>query len=341
MTIFDVPPCSVARLLGSRLDVRPNHIDTLWRAEKGWFLTLCARSALRVILLHLRQTGELPDKNAEVLVPQWICNAAYQTFHKLCFPTNRPTSRLRGVFVYHQYGFPQNMQAIEARCAEEGLFIIENSVNCVESYWDRASGVDRDRRVATIFSFPKMYPVVLGGALQTRRSTLLALVQEQQSSGWAAAWSFWARLLADKARGKPWQEPFAVFQEMAYGVSDLGQHMPLSTYRFLTPERVHTFDAQRRNNYQRLRACLEDTGLLEHLEADVTPFIVPAIAPLPVLERIDRALKEAGVQTGIYHFDVNRNLFEPHFVKAFLVPVHPGLSEEDMDRLGEIIRRAL
>ena len=103
--------------------------DPSGRGTLYW--TSTARSALRPVLLHLRRTGDLPDKNAEMLVPRWVCTSLHNTVRKVCSPTIHDTASLRGVLVYHQYGFPQRLDRIAQRCRDRGLFLIENNVNCV------------------------------------------------------------------------------------------------------------------------------------------------------------------------------------------------------------------
>ena len=151
--IFDTPAYKITSLLANCLKGPSSDSGHTWEEADGWVQTLCGRSALKCVLLYLRITKQLESRTAQILMPQWTCNAVHQTCHQLCFPTNRPTPGLCGVMVYHQYGFPQDLKAIDARCTEQNLFVIENSVNCFNSYWRNEIGIDQDRRVASIFSW--------------------------------------------------------------------------------------------------------------------------------------------------------------------------------------------
>ena len=46
-------------------------------------------------------------------------------------------------------------------------------------------------------------------------------------------------------------------------------------------------------------------------------------------------LLEKNISTGIYNFDVNRNLFNPLYKKCIWVPVHQGLSTKKMSEICE------
>jgi len=339
--IYDVPSPINAQLLASYFFGRNTTDHEHWPQNDGWVQTLCARSALRILLLYLRETRVLADKNEQVLFPQWICNTVTQSSQALCMPTNRPTDALRAVMVYHQYGYPQNLKAIEERCAEENLLVVENSVNCVESYWRKSDAVDQSRRVGSIFSWPKLFPVVLGGALQSDLYDVVHRAIAEQNRSWKVAerMSFWSRFLCDRMRGKIGEKAVLNFQGMAYAVSDLGQRQPKSTARYLTSLKVSELLEKRKKNYSILLNELGNSDFVSHLERDIIPFVVPICAPERILAKADLALREIGVSLGIYHFDMNRNVFEPSFAKTLLLPIHPGVKEETLDKIVQIIRR--
>lgn len=343
MIVRETQPYS---LVGQAVALRKsNGAPLAWREEDGWTMTLCARSALRAMLLYLRETGVLADKTAQILTPQWACTTLYQTFHKLCFPANRPNRDLSGVMIYHQYGFPQNMAAISERCREDGLFVIENSVNCFDSHWRNCKDVEQDLRIGSIFSFPKLFPVVLGGALQTDDARLGQFARDlapgEATSRFARFWSYWARLLDDKGRYSIIGGPLVMNQALAYAISDYSQDMPATTKSILTVPAVKAWLDRRRDNYTRLYESLESTGAMDHLERGAIPYVAPLKVPDGKAEGIAAALDEEGFRIGIYHFDTNRNVFEPHFERMVLVPVHAGLGNDDMDRIAATVRSRL
>jgi len=343
MIIRETQPYSLAGQVAAFL--KSDNVPTAWSQEDGWMMTLCARSALRAILLYLRDSGVLADKTAQILAPQWACTTLYQTFHKLCFPANRPNPDLRGVMIYHQYGFPQNMKAISERCQEDGLFVIENSVNCFESHWRDCDDADQDLRIGSIFSFPKLFPVVLGGALQTDDAHLRQFARDlapgEATSHFAKFWSYWARLLDDKGRYTALGNPLIMSQAMAYAISDYSQVMPRPTRNILTAPAVAAWLNQRCQNYARLYENLESTGAFDHLEPDIAPYVVPLKVPGGKAEGVAAALDDAGFRIGIYNFDTNRNVFEPRFERTVLVPVHAGLGDDDMDKIVAVVRSRL
>ncbi len=315
--------------------VDPNKLQPAFdpRGHGKIFWTSTARSALRPILLHLRSTGALPDKNAELLVPHWACTSLYNAIHKVCFPTIQDSPSLRGVLVYHQYGFPQRLDLIAQRCRDRGLFMIENSVNCI--FEGTASNDMGESGLASIFSLPKMFRTVLGGALVSRDSDLSAFCIDyfREDEPWVGFLSRAARRLWEFIPGRGSH----CLQEMVYGISDYGRNAARGDIVLLGKDFAAGAIARRRENYARLCREFADTPFFSNLESNVVPYVVPLFGPDAFLARLAAALTRRGWESGIYRFDAARNVFEPDFVPCVPLPIHQGLEPEAVDALIETI----
>jgi hypothetical protein len=296
------------------------------------YWTSTARSALRPVLLYLRTTRALPDKNGELLVPEWACTSLYNAIHKVCFPTIQDTPALRGVLVYHQYGFPQRLDLIAQRCRDRGLFLIENCVNCA---FDGPSpfGVG-EAGMASIFSLPKMFRTVLGGALVTRDPGLQTFCDEyfRVDEPWIGRLSHAARRLTESRLGP--RSPR--FNEMVYALSDYGRRALPSDVALLQEDLTGGAIGLRKTNYARLRHEFAELPFFEGLEADVIPYVVPLFGPREFLVALSVRLSKSGWESGVYSFDVARDVFQPRFVPCVPLPVHQGL-HGNLDSLIETI----
>lgn len=328
---FSPSPRSAVRTAPRRVAASERAFDPSGLGIVYW--TSTARSALRAILLHLRESGQLADESSEVLVPRWVCLAFYNTLQKVCFPTLQGSSALRGVVVYHQYGFPQRLDLIAQRCRDRGLFLIENCVNCA---FDRPSphGMG-ETGLASIFSLPKMYRTVLGGALVTRDPSLKAFCDPyfREDESWIGRLSRVARRINES----PLRLCSPRFHEMIYALSDYGRRALPSDIVLLERDFVDDAIARRKANYARLRHEFSDTPFFTGLEPDVIPYAVPLFGPPEFLSRLATRLSERGWESGIYHFDAARNVFEPDFVPCVPLPIHQGLTRELTDTLIETI----
>jgi len=297
------------------------------------FWTSTARSALRPILLHLRKTGALPDKNGEVLAPRWACTSLYNTLQKVCFPTTQDSPSLRGVLVYHQYGFPQRLDLIAQRCRDRGLFLIENNVNCVFS-GAPAHGIG-DAGLASIFSLPKMFRTLLGGALLSRDAALTAFCTDyfREDEPWIGRACRAARRLYERFPAGAQR-----LQEMAYALSDYARNAAPADIELMRADFAGGAITRRKENYARLRREFADTPFFASLEEDVVPYVAPLFGPPAFLSKLSAALARGGWESGVYRFDAARDLFAPDFVPCVPLPVHQGLMTSDMDAQIEIIR---
>ena len=297
------------------------------------FWTSTARSALRPILLHLRATGALPDKNGELLAPRWACTSLYNTIQKVCFPTSQDSPSLRGVLVYHQYGFPQRLDLISQRCRDRGLFLIENDVNCVFS-GPAAHGMG-EAGIASIFSLPKMFRTLLGGALVSRDPALTAFCETyfREEEPWIGRLCRASRRLNER-----FPDATQRLQEMVYALSDYGRAAAPADVGRMRADFAGGAVSRRKENYARLRKEFADAPFFAGLESDVVPYVAPLFGPPAFLTRLSAALTRAGWESGIYSFDAARDLFAPAFVPCVPQPVHQGLSNADMDAQIEIVR---
>ena len=307
--------------------------DPSGRGTIHW--TSTARSALRPVLLHLRRTGALADKNAELLVPRWVCTSLHNTIHKVCFPTIHDSPSLRGVLVYHQYGFPQRLDRIAQRCRDRGLVLIENNVNCVfDGGWTGGMG---ETGLASVFSFPKMFRTVLGGALVVRDPELAAFCADyfRDDEPWIRRLSRLARRITGAFPGRASQR----LEEMTYGITDYGRNAAPADVAGMREDFAAGGVAHRKENYARLLKEFSGTPFFTGLEPEAIPHVAPLFGPPEFLARLAAALAREDWESGVYHFDAARDLFEPNFIPCVPLPVHQGLGHDEMGRLIEIVRR--
>lgn len=326
---------ALVRLAGPKGDASPLRVEGSRAVCTG-----SGRAALRLVLEQLRAEGVLPDRNTPALIPRWLCQSVTCTMARWCSPVTSSSKDTRLVFAYHQYGFPQDMDAVSRRCEESGAVLIEDCAHALDSSF-------RGRRLGTfgragIFSFSKFFPTVLGGALVSADEPLVAHAEERMADTRWSATTYLARSQWEVLRGTGLGRVSADWQEMSYAVTDLAFRMRPVSYRVLRRVGVERSMERRRANYARMLECLGDRPeYFEGLEREgVTPYVVPLFDSETRLERIVASLRAGEVATGVYHFDTARNLFEPRFRACAWLPVHQGLSDSDIERICALVRKA-
>ena len=71
------------------------------------------------------------------------------------------------------------------------------------------------------------------------------------------------------------------------------------------------------------------------------PWVFPLFLKRRYRDLVVKSLIENDIESGVYHFDINRNILKPDFRKCVPIPCHQGISEDDIGRIIEIVREAI
>lgn len=301
------------------------------------------RAALQTILKYYRETGRLPDKNSQILIPHWMCNSVVSSMQKQCFPTLTLNKNVRGLLVYHQYGFPQKMDEICDYCEENDLFIIEDCANVIESYLNgKHLGTFGD---AAIFSISKFFPSLLGGALVTNNAELSAYAELtlNNCNRSVSLLTYGSRFLYECLKDTSFSGYSHFMQEMVYGIIDEAINIRDISLRVANEQLKNGAMIKRKENYCTIVDYFSETPeCLWHLPktTNAIPYVVPFFKAEKELKKIVTLMQKHNIVTGIYHFDVNRNLLNPRFEKCIWIPIHQGLNDSDMHKICTLVKGA-
>lgn len=295
------------------------------------------KGALALILKYLTQQGILKNKTDEILVPDWLGYWVYNQMQPFAFPAKRWSERTKAIFVYHQYGFPQDMEKIMTFAKEKNLVVIEDCAHAVASqYKGQPLGSFGD---FAIFSFSKWFFCFALGGIKSRSAEFISYVREE-----TARTPF--GLTAFKDLTKYWAESQVfgryanLFLKMSYAI--YGDALKASSFaRRLLIGKLDQEVAVRQRRYQYFIQATEHLDICDHLEKEhVTPYVIPIRLPPGKEERVVRALLEKGIESGIYQFDLNRNLLEPKFVPTVWIPCHSGISDKTFELITETVSKS-
>lgn len=310
--------------------------------EPGFRFVGSGKAAIAAVLGFLRHTGALESKNSEVLVPQWLGIPVYQQITNHAFPVLSCTQRTRAILVYHQYGFPQDMDRILDFAAAKKLSVIEDCAHAAESFY-------KNRRLGSlgeyaIYSFSKFtFCFALGGVSSRAAdfSTYLDSALSRQPALLRPAINLFKlmdefNLARDRPRMPGLMTPARIALYSLYGESPAASKRAVALWSKKAPEELAT----RRKYFAYLRERTRDLGICDHLEADgIAPYAIPVRLSEDKSRLAVSRLQAEHVDTGIYRFDMNRCLLEPDFVPCLLLPCHGGIAETQFDKMVEILRQ--
>lgn len=325
---------SVLDLIKGMIPVQGNVLEDKY---DGVVYTNSARVALGIILDYLKSEGQIGNKNTEVLVSQWICIGVSQFMHKKCFPSLSASKHTKGIIIYHQYGFPQNMDEILPVAEYNNWFVIESCVNVYESFYKgRQLGTFG---LASIFSLAKMFSLAQAGAMVSRNTNLVSYAKESVSHGhnpFISNLAHLSRIMNENGDNSFWQK----VQEMAYARIETAKKISPMSLNMARKEMHDGAMKRRQENYHFLLDYFKDYDFFQNLERDVIPYVVPLIAKEDLLQKIKNKLLVSGIWTDLYHFDVNRNMLNPEFKRCVWIPIHQGINISDMEKICKLIKEA-
>ncbi len=298
------------------------------------------KAGISHVFSFLRSSKVLQDRNSQVLVPPWLGYWVYNAIRPHGNPVLHDDPEVKAAFVYHQYGFPQDLDKIRERCRPRGVAVVEDCAHALEGrYKGRPLGTES---LAGVFSFSKFYPSLIAGAVLSSDQALRDHVAKLDAagSGALALFSFGVKLaLQDTARATRETGLARRLNEFAYAGYPYSRRLAW-TEKICGLDGINDETHRRRSNYRLYRELLSDHEELQALEADAVPHVLPLMHPRREnLVRMAKELREMGFDTGVYAFDANRNMFDARYVPCLWLPVHGGIDAPVVARIVEAVRR--
>jgi len=128
--------------------------------------------------------------------------------------------------------------------------------------------------------------------------------------------------------------------EMSYSVYEKSSKIhPLALHSAVKSLSRGSLDI-RRSNANYIYNSLANYNVFHDLEMQgVTPYVLPIFHNKQKLDRMVDAFGRIGISSGVYQFDVNRNMLDPKFAPCAWIPIHPGVHRGVLDQVIDIIKR--
>lgn len=297
-------------------------------------------SSARSALLYGMRALELTRED-EILIPRFMTHCVLSAISKTVLPVTEPSRRTKAVLVYHQYGYPQRMDCIEAVAKERGWRMINDCANTLLSrYHDRAI---LDWGDFAVVSVSKIYPCNLGGGIVARNTR----VQEWLDDNYERLAEL-HKVYAERANEdllKARQELDGVEERMS--VDAIFGYLP-EVVSFPTQALSHLpstvrdveLDANRRKQIMNIVHSSFPDRVPCVDECDVVPFAIPVSGDSSFLDRASSKIRESlGLEVPVLHFDYARNMLSPDYKEALVIGCHSEWSKDLIVNICRIIGR--
>ncbi len=310
-----------------------------------------------VILLNSGRTGIYLclaayglKRNDEILVPRYLSQCVLNTINRTAFPATQESEHTKAILILHQFGYPQQVEDITNYAQKKGWLIIEDCAHSLAStYRGKNVGLFGD---AAIFSFPKIFPTILGGCLVTGNDRILNFTRAylKKRRGFCRALLANLSVAVMFMVSDVWSEKVRArlmpLLDMCYSqfVECPSPNLSVSRLLLLSLLELESSIAQRIKNLDIFKEYFLGNGYWDELETGcrVVPWAVPYFAEDERrLTKVVETLRGINVETEILHFDIQRNMFHPDYRKCIPIPVHQGITDGMMHNMCKSIVNAV
>ncbi|MBF0594903.1 MAG: DegT/DnrJ/EryC1/StrS aminotransferase family protein [Candidatus Omnitrophica bacterium] len=275
----------------------------------------------------------------ELLVPPYLGQCVLSALNRSSFPAMSVSSRTRGMLVFHQFGFPQKIDLIEAAAMKKGYFIIND---CAHLLSGRYQGRDVVRwGDVTVMSFPKFFPSVLGGALMTAREDLLQRIDQQRAVIDEARFLDEAYDILKRVKSSD-RLVSVLDVEAVFGyLPDLLAFPDRALAGLPADEKALGGEIQRRVDLWSLLKKHFPSRVPVCDDSDVVPFAIPLELRAGDREDVLEDIREQwSVDLPVLHFDFARNMLAPDYRRAVVIGCHEGWKRELVVGIVDQLQRA-
>ena len=253
--------------------------------------------------------------NDHVLLPKYVSRCILNSLNRYALPVESLTPFTRLVVAIHQYGLRPNLDEIRRECDSRGIPFIEDSPYGLQQ--EERLGVGS---LAKFIGLSKILPALKGALVISDDQSLLQFFKQKRKQ--SSPWSWPVLGVLALLRRRTMSSGESALAAIAYEIylDSKGDNRWLRSNLLAALQKLDSFcdasGAKLAMIAERLkhRVILPDTGRL----SCVVP-LFPGAEPGPWQE----VLVRSGFDPGIYHIDVARNLFNPSYEKALLLPLNP------------------
>ena len=325
-------------ILSSKKDIKKIE-DTLTDIfDKKVFLLNSARTG---IYLALKAKGF--QRTDEIVVPNYMGQCVLNAINHTAFPSSNFNQKTKGVLLLHQYGYPQKIDDIKKEI--DNYFVIEDCAHTIDSiYKGKKVGEFFD---CAVYSFPKIFSIPQGGCIISDDEDIIRCINnslKKTKRRLDLIQTYLFSLLLYKVQNTNKQsEELTMLIESIYSQMVHIPKIPKKIGKlFPNIDEINEYSKKRKKI---LKIFKENIGkeYFPTVENDtvVTPYFIPFIDSPDILKKIKSKLHKKDIDLPIYHFDKNRNILSPEYIKSFIIPTHQTIEWSVFEEIIETFKQEL
>lgn len=262
-----------------------------------------------------------------ILVPEYLSRCILNAINRYALPVENITDKTSCVLVVDQFGFRQNIEAVEKEILKRNLIYIEDNANSISS--GEQIGPNS---LGKLIGLSKLLPVLKGGLFISSNNNLLNFIKKKRQERKPAGYSWFIFVILAWLRCKRTQIKYSALADLAYEVyleSSHDNRLLLNNF-WLGLDVVGQYTKLIQERLKLINGILENRVIYPEVDK-----LMHVVLMFPENKKFElrQVFYKNGFDCGLYHFDVNRNIFNPNYKEVFLIPLNPTISQQILENL--------
>lgn len=296
------------------------------------------KSSFSVLIDYFKSIGIIKDKNASVFMPKWIGSPVYQEIAGKAIPSSSSQAQHDIYVMYHQYGFPQNVNAYLGEIKGKNPIIIEDCAHRIEG--PVIDNTKHNIETYAIYSLTKFtFAFMLGGIYTTDKNF------HQWISGWengkknSILMNLFKLIDEYHIRTRKFEKRdlYTKIRKMYFSIFN-EYPRPLDISISLFKNNINDEVNRRTSIYKYITSQLSEFNILpENWDKVKSPYAIPLRINDEKTSKLLLSLNEMNIRANQYNFDYALNNLNPLFEKSLVIPCNSDLSDIQVELLCEKI----
>jgi len=268
-----------------------------------------------------------------ILVPQFLGRCILNAINRFALPVESPTDKTRLVLVVDQYGFSQDLKKIHEECVTKGWSYIEDSPYGLGEVEVLGPG-----SLARFIGLSKILPIIQGGCMISNNPIFINWLKKKREKTSHWSWIIWCLMALLRSRRKVSSQSAIAGAAYELYIEGQGGSKLLRGNMMKALELVYELEAEEKRRWEMLEEKLSPRILIPDLRrlSYAVPFLENGQS-----EALENLFTQEGFDGTSYHVETNRNLFSPHYKKAFLIPMNPRIKKTNFENLVTGLERII
>tara|TARA_B100001057_G_scaffold500478_1_gene615793 strand:- start:2991 stop:3977 length:987 start_codon:yes stop_codon:yes gene_type:complete len=275
---------------------------------------------ISLILSYLNKEKKFLPKLDEIFVPKFMGNWIYSSLNQNILTSTSFNKNTKLIYIYHQFGIPQNMKLLKDFADENNLIVLEDCAHALDGYSKSDNSIIGNEQHYVIYSFSKFFNCkILGGIKNENKNFLDYVDQKTKSSSYIQSYLNLFLINLSNFLGE-----HNIISKKILNLNYSLYHFlskPIKSKINFVKKNFKTEIASRKNKYLLFKEALKNFDKNNFFNYDeLSPYKIPVPMINPKQkEKIITKFEKENFKYDDLMYDQNRNMIEPNYIKTLVL----------------------